>query len=442
MTKYIKVSALGNDIEYEKIGENEVRFHRRWKKVIGYKFYDWGNDNYSHYHGTIIIPESVRDVKGEIGPKGKVYTVTELGTRGNDNGAFFFGKEVNEVSVPGTVKVIFDTTFVGCTNMHKVTLNEGIEEIEGWKKDVGGGAFRYCENLHNITIPDSVKKIGELAFFDCKFLTEITIGKSMKTLYGTFKTCKRIEKVTCRALEPPVLNEKTFEDEVYANAELFVPFILIEDYNRLPVWRNFKKISYYDTPPKPVVSDTPTPVTPDPPKPVVSDTPTPVTPDPPKPVVSDTPTPVTVDTPKSEHFNFMESGINYWVKDANAKVVYVTNKSQGRYNDIINIPQMVLHEGITYQVLKIGNYAFKNCKDLYAVSIPNTIKGVNDYAFADTPQLRSIRCYATTPPEVKPKGFDKVLFDKITLYVPKDKVSAYKSAEGWKNFVNILPLDS
>ncbi len=677
MTKYIKVSALGNDIEYEKIGENEVRFHRRWKKVTGFKEYFPGKSNYSHYSGTVIIPERVTDVKGEIGPKGKVYTVTELGTRGRDNGAFFFARDLREVSVPGTVKVIFDTTFEGCSFLHKLTLNEGIEEIEG-------GAFFFCETLHAITIPNSVKKIGENAFAACICLTEVTIGTGLKTLYGTFSSQNRIEKVTCLSLEPPVLNEKSFTDKVYDNAELFVPYNSIEDYKRFPFWRNFKKISSFDAPPKPVTPDPPTPVTPDPPKPITPDPPKPVTPDPPTPVtppepkkpgdlivfkhvgVSDnqmeytiiddnsvsfherivsknlnqiisnrpdvnfshyrgqveildkvvyqdkiynvvqlgsradykggfyqalelnkvsvpgtvkvlfdktfyncvnlyfvilheglkeigescffkcqqlsritipdsvstigknafsgcvnleevtlgnnindldntfsscrslrkvtcraitppnivinafeeetyhlgellvpyqsleqyknhsvwgkfnkissydtpptTETPPKPETPKNE--NFVVDGIRYWVKDANAKVAYITDKSQGKYKDSIAIPQMVLHEGVIYQVLKVGNYAFKDCKNLNTVIIPNTIKGVNDYAFANTPQLRSIHCYATTPPEVKPKSFDKVLFDKITLYVPKDTVSAYKSAEGWKNFVNILPLDS
>ena len=190
---------------------------------------------------------------------------------------------------------------------------------------------------------------------------------------------------------------------------MFVPGASLEKYKSAPIWQNFKKISYYDNPP---TTETP-------------------------PTIE---TPPIQETPKIE--NFEVDGIRYWVKDANAKVVYITDKLQGKYKDSIAIPQMVLHEGVIYQVLKIGNYAFKECKDLYAVNIPNTIKGVNDYAFADTPQLRSINCYATTPPEVKSKGFDKVLFDKITLYVPKDTVSAYKSAEGWKNFVNILPLDS
>ena len=414
--KYLIINDGNNDIKYEKISDNEVRLVRRGgllmppqiKKYIGKD-----EPNCSAYHGTIVIPERVTDVNGAIGPKGRVYTVTKLGSESvKEFGAFVLAKDLQEVSVPGTVRVLYNNTFNGCTNLHKVTLNEGIEEISSKSMSAVyhnmGGAFTFCQKLQDITLPDSLTIIGNKAFDGCISLTEITLGKNIESLSGSFRGCPNIRKVTCRAVEPPEL-KNTFEEGVVSNAELFVPGASLEKYKSAPIWQNFKKISYYDNPP---TTETP-------------------------PTIE---TPPIQETPKIE--NFVVDGIRYWVKDANAKVVYITDKLQGKYKDSIAIPQMVLHEGVIYQVLKIGNNAFKECTDLYAVNIPNTIKGVNDYAFADTPQLRSIHCYATTPPEVKPKGFDKVLFDKITLYVPKDTVSAYKSAEGWKNFVNILPLDS
>lgn len=468
MAKLIHKKQNSNDLQFEKISENEVRFHRQWIKQRGsYQLFP-GEINLSHYEGTISIPSIVADIKGEIGPIGKQYRVTELGTRGFKNGAFFYAKKLEEVAVPGTVKVIFDGAFEGCVNLHKVTLVEGIEKIED-------DAFMYCQQLHEIILPDTLKEIGDNVFIDCRNLREITIGKHIKSLCNTFGGCTKVSKITCRAEEPPVLDKGSFSDETYFYAELHVPKHLYEMYKIMPYWKNFRNIIPADIDMRDnvnffssgssgeisrpttsssssssshrggtIIRNTDDSTTSSsssgqhvrpaggygtPPKPGST---TPASPNP--------TTPAEPDNSKIEHTNFMENGISYWVKDAKSKVVYVTNNLQGKYKEIVVIPQAVLHEGVTYQVLKVGNYAFKDCNGLVAVVLPDTIKGINDFAFAGTPQLISINSYALTPPAVKPDSFAGVLFDKVTIFVPENVVSAYKSAEGWKNFAQIVPL--
>lgn len=51
-------------------------------------------------------------------------------------------------------------------------------------------------NIHSLTIPDVVDRIGSEAFMDCRFLQSITIPDSVKVIEkNAFKNCKYLEKV-------------------------------------------------------------------------------------------------------------------------------------------------------------------------------------------------------------------------------------------------------
>ena len=74
-------------------------------------------------------------------------------------------KETTKVTIPNNIKEIDDSAFLGCQNLKKVILNEGLERI---------GAEAFCNtNIVSITIPGSVKKFGYSAFSGCKYLNEV-----------------------------------------------------------------------------------------------------------------------------------------------------------------------------------------------------------------------------------------------------------------------------
>ena len=94
---------------------------------------------------------------------------------------------------------------------------------------------------------------------------------------------------------------------------------------------------------------------------------------------------------------------------------------------------------IPNSVTNIDEYAFSKCKSLTSVIIPNSVTNIERYAFKECTGLTSITCKAITPSTCGFSAFSEVDMT-IPLYVPAESVSAYKSAEGWKEFTNILPI--
>ncbi|MBR4644751.1 MAG: leucine-rich repeat protein [Bacteroidaceae bacterium] len=62
------------------------------------------------------------------------------------------------------------------------------------------------------------------------------------------------------------------------------------------------------------------------------------------------------------------------------KTAEVTS-NPSRYTGFVNIPDSVTYEGVVYMVKSIGNSAFYNCTNLHAVTIPNSVTSIGDYAF-------------------------------------------------------------
>ena len=60
-------------------------------------------------------------------------------------------------TVPGDIRVIGNAAFLGCTDLTKVTLSEGIEMIED-------SAFKQCYSIPEIVFPSSLSQIGMRSF--------------------------------------------------------------------------------------------------------------------------------------------------------------------------------------------------------------------------------------------------------------------------------------
>ena len=95
------------------------------------------------------------------------------------------GGPPKKVTIPGSVTKIGDRAFYN-TPLEEVTISDGVEKI-------GKEAFVNTP-LEEVTIPNSVKSIGKEAFFGTA-LTDVTISKNTKIKDDTFPSEVTINRV-------------------------------------------------------------------------------------------------------------------------------------------------------------------------------------------------------------------------------------------------------
>ena len=95
---------------------------------------------------------------------------------------------------------------------------------------------------------------------------------------------------------------------------------------------------------------------------------------------------------------------------------------------------------IPNSVTSIGEFAFSGCSGLTSVTIPNSVTSIGSDAFSGCSGLEAINSQIVEPFECDPLFSDKILKNTI-LYIPKGTISAYEKVDPWRNFWNIEEMD-
>jgi hypothetical protein len=111
--------------------------------------------------------------------------VTHIGRR-----AFqWWFRRITSVTIPGSVKSIGESAFEGCHGLKSII-------IPGSVMSIGEKAFSNCGGLKSITISSGVKSIGKQAFWQCADLMFITIPNSMTDIgHGAFDGCTGLTSI-------------------------------------------------------------------------------------------------------------------------------------------------------------------------------------------------------------------------------------------------------
>lgn len=94
---------------------------------------------------------------------------------------------------------------------------------------------------------------------------------------------------------------------------------------------------------------------------------------------------------------------------------------------------IVIPEGVTTIPKEMCYNAFA----LTSVTFPSSVISIGSRVFDYCNKLAEVRCLATTPPSLGSYALPSVM-SKGKIYVPANSVEAYKVAEGWSEFADVI----
>ncbi len=108
-------------------------------------------------------------------------------------GAFRDAESITKITVPSSVKKVGDSAFENCYQLKEIVF-------ESTDCTIGIAAFRYCSSLTSITLPSGLKTIPLEGFAACTALEEIEIPSTVTSIgKEAFKKCSALKSVSIPA---------------------------------------------------------------------------------------------------------------------------------------------------------------------------------------------------------------------------------------------------
>ena len=312
------------------------------------------------------------------------------------------------VTIPNSVTSIGKSAFVGCISLTSVTIGNSVTSIGNYAfsncsslisitignsvTSIGGGAFIYCTGLTSIIIPNSVTSIGYYVFSNCSGLTSVTIGNSVTSIGDkAFYFCSSLTSITIPNSITSIGDFAFFYCTGLTSVSIGNSVTLIGD----GAFANCHSLTSIN-------------------------------------VVIDNLNYASIDGV------LYDKDIQILIRCPGAKTSVtipnsVTEIEVAAFSGCSGLTSVTMPNSVT----SIRDGSFFGCSGLTSITIPNSVTSIGDEAFMDCSSLTSITCDATVPPSL---GWDVFNFvpKSIPLYVPAGSINAYKAADQWKDFNNII----
>lgn len=123
----------------------------------------------------------------------------------------FENSQIESISIPASVRYIYDNAFSGCSALASITFEDGCISfgknafkgaiissitLPNTLEYIGEGAFTECQSLTSIKLPDSVTEMGKSVFANCRALTSATLSQSLTSIpEQAFQYCTKLNNV-------------------------------------------------------------------------------------------------------------------------------------------------------------------------------------------------------------------------------------------------------
>jgi hypothetical protein len=304
-------------------------------------------------------------------------------------------------TISGKVTQMPDNMFSRYSSLETVTLMEGIPYISN-------SAFFYCSSLAQVTIPNSVKRIGSQAFETMNSsLTDLDLGHGVQYLgsrsfqghslfnYLTlpssldsidalaFRGCSGIQRILIESSTKPL---KIIGGDVAFNAP--VDFTVYQGRNIQCTTPPFQGVGGLKS----------------------------------------------IEMNK----NVTQIAPNYFSRCSNLSFVKLSKRLTEIPNSAFFYCTSLTSIDMGDAVTRIGSQAFENAA-LTRVKMGTGLTYIDNRAFWNCGQIGEVICLATTPPECANQSmtFSSSIYNTASLKVKQSSIEDYQEAPVWKNFLNV-----
>ncbi len=265
------------------------------------------------------------------------------------------------ISIPNSVKSIGDYAFAICTNLTSIDIPNSV-------KSIGDYAFNQCTGLTSVAIPNSVTSIGNFAFWGCTNLISVSIPNSVTSIgNNAFQLCTSLSSFKVNWTTPLSIKSGTFKDVELSGCTLYVPKGTSELYKSDAVWGMFGEIAEFT--PNNVITYEATKKLDE----------------------------VTVNYQHGLHTDaFNASIVSHEFKDGKGTIIFdadVTSIGESAFYFCSDLTSIDIPNSVT----SIGLDAFWGCSGLTSITMPNSVTSIGECAFGSCSGLTSITVESGNP---------------------------------------------
>ena len=325
--------------------------------------------------------------------------------------AYPFAATATTFDIPTTVTALHDYCLSGNNNLVAVNIPETVT----W---MGMNIFRDCQNIVEIDVPDGVTHMGITVFGGCTSLTRVHLPANLDTIKSsTFSGCTLLTEVTVPR------NVSCIDEQGFINARS-LKTVTFEEGSRLASLGERAFLDCY--------------------------------------ALESLDLPSTVSSIGSGCFsscrslktihmphNLTEIGSSIFTGCNSLTECEVIGDVPTMWNIFINCPKLKKvklgdRNGTPGSTL-IQNATITRCNQLEYLELGANIDSLENSALCSLDSLKVLICWATTPPRCHNYWSSFSLWPNelknTVLYVPKASLEAYQTANDWKNFKTIVPID-